>query len=197
MCKEVIVIGASGHGRVIADVISKSGDKVIGFLDDDTSKHNVIGKVNDCLKYADKYFIIAIGNNRIRREIAEKYVNLNYYTAIHPTAVIADGVIIGAGSAVMANAVINTSTKIGRHCIVNTASVIEHDNVIGDYTHISPNATLCGAVNVGKCTHIGAGVVVRNNINITENVTVGIGAAVIRNIETSGIYVGIPAKELG
>lgn len=194
MCKKVIIIGASGHGKVIADIIRKSGDEVYGFLDDDTSK-DVIGRIADCVNYKDMYFVIAIGNNRIRKMIAQSY-NLKYYTAIHPTAVIGENVDIGKGSVVMANAVINPSAVIGNHCIINTGAVVEHDNVIEDYVHVSPHATLCGTVRVGEGTHIGAGAVVRNNISIGCNITIGAGASVVKDIAKAGIYAGVPAKEL-
>lgn len=194
MCKKVIIIGASGHGKVIADIIKKFGDEVYGFLDDDLSK-DVIGRVSDCVNYKDMYFVIAIGNNKIRKSIAERY-DLKYYTAIHPAAVIGENVDIGEGTVVMANAVVNPSATIGRHCIINTAAIVEHDNVLEDYVHISPNATLCGTVRVGEETHIGAGAVVRNNISIGNNIIIGAGAAVIKDIDKEGIYVGVPAKEL-
>ncbi len=190
-----MIIGASGHGKVIADIIKKSGDEVIGFLDDDTTKP-VLGRVCDCEKYADEYFVIAIGSNKIRKRIAEKYSDLKYYTAIHPTAVIGENVSIGEGTVVMANAVINPSAVIGKHCIINTGAVIEHDNELKDYVHVSPKAALCGTVKVGEETHIGAGAVVRNNISVCGNVVVGAGAAVVKDIEKRGTYVGVPAKEL-
>lgn len=196
MCKEVIVIGASGHGRVIADIIKNSGDKVFGLLDDDTSKQGVLGKVDECVKYKDKYFIIGIGSNAIRKKIAEKYPDLQYYTAIHPTAVIADSVSIGKGTAVMANAVVNVNACIGMHCILNTSSVIEHDNNISDYVHISPGAVLCGTVSVGENTHIGANAVVKNNITIANDVQIGCGGVVVKDIGKSGVYIGVPVKEL-
>lgn len=196
MNKEVIIIGASGHGKVIADIIKKSGDIVYGFLDDDTSKKGVIGIIADCEKYRDKEFIIAIGNNKIRKRIAETYCNLKYYTAIHPAAVIAGDVQVGAGTAVMANAVINASAKVGRHCIINTGAVTEHDNIIADYVHISPGAVLCGTVCVGEGTHIGACAVVRNNIKIGKDITIGVQAAVVEDIINPGVYIGVPAKEL-
>ncbi len=196
MNNEVMIIGASGHGKVIADIIHKSGDKVCGYLDDDLSKPGVIGKVCDCEKYKDKYFIIAIGNNTIRKRIAEQYADLKYYTAIHPAAVIAENVAIGVGTAIMANAVINPSAAIGKHCIINTGAVIEHDNVIAGYVHVSPKAVLCGTVELGESTHIGAGSVVKNNIKIGSNITIGAGAAVVKSIEKEGIYAGVPAKEL-
>lgn len=196
MSKEVIIIGASGHGKVIADIIKKSGDEVFGFIDDDLSKPGVIGCVADCLKYTDKYFVIGIGNNSIRKRIAETYTDLKFYTAIHPAAVIAEDVEIGESSVIMAKAVINASSKIGRHCIINTGAVIEHDNIIGDYVHISPSATLCGTVVVGTNSHIGAGAVVKNNLNIAHDVIVGCGACIVKDIKRPGIYVGVPAKEI-
>lgn len=195
MSKKVIIIGASGHGKVIADIIEKSGDVVVGFLDNDLSKNGVIGPVSDCIKYKDKYFIIGIGNTQIRKRIAEEYPELSYYTAVHPAAVISSDVSIAEGTAVMANAVINASAVIGKHCIINTASVVEHDNIIGDYVHISPGAILCGGIKVGDETHIGAGAVVRNNVTICKNVTVGCGACVVKDIGESGTYVGVPAKK--
>lgn len=195
MNKDVIIIGASGYGKVIADIVKKSGDKVIGFLDDDLSKNGVIGKIDDCIKHKDVYFIVAIGDNRTRKMIAEKYI-IKYYTAIHPTAVIAEDVIIDDGTVVMANAVINPSAKIGRHCIINTGAIVEHGNQIADYVHVSPNATLCGTVTVGEGTHIGAGAVVNHNIEIGSNITIGAGATVVKNIEKPGVYVGVPTREL-
>lgn len=208
MHKNVIIIGASGHAKVIADIILKSGDKVYGFLDDNIEKgtkiadiegFEVLGKVSDCLKIVEKnndiQFIIGIGNNDIRKNIAEKY-DLNYYTAIHPTANIAFGVTIKEGTVVMANVCISPSTYIGKHCIINTAAVVEHDNIIREYVHISPNASLAGTVVVGIKTHIGIGAVVKNNTNITSNCIIGAGAVVVKDILESGTYVGVPIKKI-
>lgn len=192
---DVIIIGASGHGKVIADIVEKCGDKVFAFLDDDTSKAGVEGKISECVNYPDKKFIIAIGNNAIRRKIAEEY-DLNYYTAIHPTAVIGKDVAIGEGTAIMAGTVINPSTVIGKHCIINSGSVVEHDNRLADYVHLSPNATLCGTVTVGENTHVGAGVTVKNNTSITSDCIIGVGAAVVSDITESGIYLGVPARKV-
>ncbi len=201
MCK-VIIIGASGHGKVIADIIKNSGDELLGFLDDNIVLKEVLGYprlgvIKDCTNYPDIRFIIGIGNNEIRKKIAEEYPDLKYYTAIHPRAVIATDVVIGEGSCVMANAVINTSAKVGKHCIINTGSVVEHDNVLEDYVHISPKAALGGTVRIGERTHIGIGATVKNNIEICKNCTIGAGAMVVKNIGKPAIYIGIPAKIAG
>lgn len=195
----VIIIGAGGHAKVVADIVIKAGDKLLGFLDDNKKAsvldgYDVIGTIKDCKNFSDDTeFVIAIGDNNVRKKISCEY-NLKWYTAIHPSARIGICCQIGEGSVVMANAVINPCTKIGKHAIVNTAVVIEHDNVIDDFVHISPNATLCGEVTVGERTHIGASAVIKNGISIADNVIIGVGSAVVKDIEASGKYVGIPAK---
>ena len=201
MPKNVVIIGAGGHAKVIADIILCSGDNIVGFLDDNKEKqgriiyedYKVIGKISDAKKYKDNYFIIAIGENFVRSEISEK-LNVKYYTAIHPKSVIADTVKIGEGSAVMAGAVINPDTKIGKHCIINTSCSIDHDNTIQNYVHISPGAHLAGKVFIEEYTWICAGVTVINNVSISSDVVVGAGATVTKNITMQGTYVGTPAR---
>lgn len=201
MSKKLMIIGASGHGKVIADIALKNGYEIAGFLDDNDSVKEIIGfpvlgKVSEIEKYQSECeFMIAIGNNHIREKIASQYT-VNWATLIHPAAVIGMDVQIGAGTVVMANAVINPSARIGKHCIINTGAVIEHDNVLKDYVHVSPNAALAGTVYIGKGTHIGVGACVKNNLQITENVVVGAGAAAVKNIEEAGVYVGVPARRL-
>lgn len=195
MKKKVIIMGAGGHSKVIADIVKKSGDKVLGFLDDSTEAPHIIGKISDCVKFPNAYFIIAIGSNNIRQKISATYPNIKYYTAIHPSAVISENAAVGEGTCVMANAVINASATIGKHCIINTHATVEHDNTIEDFVHISPGAVLCGTVKVGEGTHVGAGAVVRNNMSITADCMIGMGAAVTCNITKAGTYIGVPAKE--
>lgn len=200
--RHVIIIGASGHGKVIADIIEKSGDKIIGFLDDDHNLSSVfgypvLGNLGSYQKYKkDNYFIIAIGNNKLRKEIAEKLNDAHWHTAIHPSAIMAKDVVIGDGTVVMANVVINASAKIGKHVILNTASIVEHDNVIGDYTHLSPRVALGGTVKIGTCSHIGIGACIKNNTRIADNVVVGAGACVVRDITEQGTYIGVPVKKI-
>lgn len=202
MSESVIIIGASGHGKVIADIVIKSGDKVVGFLDDNIEKGTlvsgieVLGSVPDYAKWKDCSFVIGIGNPYTREKIHDRML-VNWYTAIHPTAVISSlDVEIGDGTVVMANAVINSNAKIGKHCIINTASVVEHDNVLGDYVHLSPNVALAGNVKIGKNTHIGIGSQVIQGITVASDVTIGAGATVVRNIDEKGTYVGIPTKKI-
>jgi sugar O-acyltransferase, sialic acid O-acetyltransferase NeuD family len=203
MNKNVIIIGASGHGKVIADIIKCSGDNVFGFLDDNealagtTSGAPLLGKIEIYTQYNDIEFIVAIGGSAIREKIVAKMVNVQWYTAIHPTAVISKlDTVIGEGTAIMANAVINPGTTIGKHCIINTGAVVDHDNSIGDYSHISVGAKLAGTVEIGKHTWIGVGAAVSNNISICDGCLVGAGAVVVKDIKENGTYVGIPARKI-
>lgn len=204
MPKNVVIIGAGGHAKVIADIITKSNDNVIGFLDDNLDIQNktiylnktVLGTTKDIDKYKEYYFIIGIGNNNIRENIANNH-DLKWYTAIHPNAIIANEVSIEEGSVVMAGSIINTGTKIGKHCIINTKSSLDHDNIIEDYVHISPGATLAGTVHIKEKTWICAGATIINNITIEKNNIIGAGSVVIKDInEENGTYVGVPARKI-
>ena len=204
--KAVIIIGASGHGKVIVDIVLKSGDRLVGFLDDNPNKDKnfigfpVLGVVDDYREYREQgiEFVIAIGNVEIRERIARKLKDVSWYTAIHPSAVISDiDVDIGVGTVVMANAVINTGAKIGKHCIINSSAVVEHDNKIDDFVHISVGAKLAGTVSVGKSSWIGIGATVSNNVNICGNCMIGAGTVVVKDIRDAGTYIGVPAKRKG
>ena len=183
MNKPIIIIGAGGHAKVIADILLKNGEQLLGFLDDAAvgmvyGGYEVLGKVADCTQYADKArFIIGIGNNAVRCHIAEQYA-LDWATAVHPSAQIALGVTLGEGTVVMANAVLGSDAVVGRHCIVNTASVVEHDVALGDFVHLSSAVTLCGAVTVGDNTFIDAGVTVLRGTKIGADRVIDIGSVV-------------------
>lgn len=196
----LIIIGAGGHGKVIADNAIKNGYTDICFVDDKATGacmgFPIIGSCNDLeiLNDGNTDFIIGIGNNAARRTIAETY-NVNWVSIIHPSAQIAFNAEISKGTVVMANAVVNACAKIGEHCIINTAAIIEHDNIIEDYVHISPNAALGGTVLIGSLTHVGIGATVKNNTDICSNCTIGAGAVVVKNIKESGIYIGMPTRK--
>lgn len=197
----LIIIGAGGHGKVIADNALKNGYENIGFIDDN-AKGDVIGfpvvgtsadieRLND----GDTDFIIGIGNNVLRKKIVEKY-QVNWVSIIHPSAQIAFNSKIGKGTVVMANAVINACSQIGEHCIINTGAIVEHDNVIENYVHISPGVALGGTVHIGAHTHIGIGATVKNNTDICSDCIVGAGAVVVKKIKEPGTYIGVPVKKI-
>lgn len=197
--KKLIIVGAGGHGKVIADNALKNGYKDICFVDDHATGtvmgFPVVGTSSEIqhLNDGNTDFIIGIGNNAARKAIAESY-DVPWVTLIHPSAQIATHVTIGKGTVVMANAVVNACTTIGEHCIINTGAIIEHDNMLGHYVHISPGAKLSGTVTVGNRTWIGTGTSIVNNIDICEDVVVGVGSAVIKSINKKGTYFGIVSK---
>lgn len=201
MSDAVILIGGSGHARVIIDCIRASGAEVIGILDDGLAVGTavldvpVLGKTADYVGYTDHLFLIAIGSNAVRRKLAEK-MNVRWATVVHPSAVVSPCATIGGGTVIMPRAVINAGAVVGCHCIINTGAIVEHDNCLGDYVHISPNAALGGTVTVGEGTHLGIGACVRNNIRICGGCTVGAGAAVVKDLTIPGTYVGVPAGRI-
>lgn len=196
----LVIIGAGGHGKVIADNALKGGYTDIYFVDDnamgDCMGFPIIGTSADVEKWNDGTtdFVIGIGNNATRKRIAEEH-DVNWVTIVHPSAQIAFNVRIGQGTVVMANAVVNACAAVGEHCIINTSAVVEHDNVIGDYAHISPKAALGGNVHIGSLTHISISATVRNNTDICADCTVGAGAVVVKDITESGTYIGVPARK--
>ena len=199
--KQYIIIGAGGHAAVIADILYQSDYSLVGFLDDNAEigkevlGASVIGKLEDCRDYPDCLFIIGVGDNSVRKEIAQSYP-VTFGTAIHPSAVIGQQVELGAGSVIMAGCIINPRTVIGEHCIINTNSSIDHDNKLGDFVHISPGVKTGGVVTIGNGTHVGIGACVRNVVNICEGVLIGAGAVVVRDILEPGTYIGVPARRV-
>lgn len=204
MNKRIVIIGASGHGKVVADIAKLNGYQEIVFVDDDINKekcglYKVVGTSNDVSKYKEGYdFFVAIGNNEIREKVTTKLsgLDINPVSLIHPSAVIDATVSISSGTAVMANVVINANTRIGKGCIINTAATVDHDCIIDNYVHISPGAHIAGTVEIGKSGWIGIGTSVINNVTICKQCVVGAGSVVVDDMAKSGTYVGIPVKKI-
>ena len=191
----LIIIGASGHGSVIADMAKELGYSVF-FWDDDATQsiegYNVYKREYNIS--LNSRLIIGIGSNKIREAISLQYPRESYMSLFHKEAIISNKTKIATGTVVLAGAIINCGTSIGEHCILNTGAVVDHDCVLGKYVHISPNATLCGNVIIGSGTWIGAGATVIQGIKIGENVTVGAGAVIINDIPNNATVVGNPGK---
>jgi len=168
------------------------------FYDDNCQYHktNFIGFNVICPidKLTDATAIIAIGNNKIRKEISNRVNNVNWKTLIHNATIISENVVIGNGSLIVAGAILQTCTIIGKHCIVNTNASIDHDCVIDDFVHISPSATLCGNVTIGEGTHIGAGATIIPNIKIGKWCVIGAGAVIIKDVPDYSLVIGVPGK---
>lgn len=188
--------GASGHAKVIIEIIELLGLTLYGIYDDDPDKDELLGyRVLGSLtnKNNKDKFIISIGSNKIRKSITTRF-DLNYGLLLHPKSCVSKRAKIDVGTVVMGNAVVNSDTRIGKHVIINTSASIDHDCIIEDYVHISPNSTLSGGVYVGEGTHIGSGAVVAPNISIGKWATVGAGAVIIRDVPDFAIVVGNPGK---
>lgn len=209
--KEIVIIGAGGHAKVIIDIILQrkkilNDNLVIKGVLDDTFKEKeekelfgipIIGKINKISELSSNtHYIIAIGNNNTRKKISQNYKDIKYITLIHPRAIVAENVSLEVGTVVMAGSIVNSYTKIGKHCIINTASVIEHDNIIKDYVHISPGAILCGGIVVEEESWIGAGSTIIQGLIIGRKSIIGAGAVIIRNIQKFSKIVGNPAKDI-
>ena len=179
--RRLVIVGAGGHGKVVADIAKLDGYEDIIFLDDNENikkcgNYNVVGSISDIKEYTGYDFFVAIGNSVIRKRIQDKLENLA--TLIHPNAIIAENVSIGQGSVVMAGTVINSDTVIGCGCIVNTCASIDHDCRVEDFVHCS----------------VGAGAIIINNIDICPECVIGAGAVVTQNIDCRGVYIGLPAR---
>ncbi|WP_088052513.1 acetyltransferase [Virgibacillus dakarensis] len=205
MKNKLLIIGASGHGKVIADIALKMNKwENIAFLDDDESLKSsmgleVIGTSDNVFTFVDEWEVfVGVGNNITRQRIHEmlETAGASIPMLIHPHAVIGAQVEIGSGTVVMAGAVINCCTSIGKGCIINTGSTIDHDNYIEDFVHISPGVHLAGTVKVGQGSWLGIGSVVSNNVTIISGCKMGAGAVVVRDITKPGIYVGVPVRRV-
>lgn len=201
MNKRLAIVGASGHGKVIADMAKKLGYTDIVFFDDnetltECNGYAVVGTGRDVKMFSDREFVVAIGNAQIRKKIQQGLEDsgLHITTLIHPNAVIGENVALGAGTIVMAGAVVNPCVQVGRGCIINTCASVDHDCLIGDFVHVSVGAHVAGSVTIGDKTWIGAGATVSNNVAIVGECMVGAGAVVIKDIKDSGTYVGVPAR---
>lgn len=206
--KRLFIIGASGHGKVCADIAGLTGYTEISFLDDNEAligtkfgSYDVVGKSSDAIRLGKPEttgYFVAIGDWRNREKISRKLEEYGFdiVNLIHPSAVIANEVVIGAGTCLMAGAIINPGAVIGRGCIINTGATVDHDDVIGDFCHISVGAHLAGAVNIGRRSWIGIGAIVSNNLNICSDCVIGAGAVVVKDIVEPGTYVGAPARKL-
>lgn len=205
--KGIVIFGAGGHAKVIADIVEKQGERnILGFLDDNIKPgtvvygYKVLGGKTFLYDNADKIEggIIGIGDNWVRKRIVEDIKNIKndfcFFSAIHPSSTVGRGVQIGDGSVVMAGSIINSDANIGEHCIINTKSSVGHDSILFDYVTIAPNATVAGGVTIGECSTMSISSTVIHGKTIGKHTVIGAGASVIKDIPSNVVAYGTPAK---
>ncbi len=193
MNNNIVLIGAGGHGKVIAEIIEETGGTIYQVVDSNPAITELIGYPVTREPASGYPVIIAVGNNFARKRIANEN-NFELALAIHPSANLSKRSSVGKGSVVMAGVSVNSGTDIGKHCIINTNASIDHDCKIADFVHVSPGAALAGNVTVGEGSHIGIGSSVIQGIHIGKWVTIGAGAVIIEDVPDHAVVVGVPGK---
>ncbi len=204
MSCELLIYGASGHAKVVIDIVEQQGvHRILGLLDDaperqggDFLGYRVLGGQQTLIGHRRCGILIAIGNNNARKRVQEHAKALGYepVIAVHPSARLARDVSIGPGTVIMAQVAINSGTVLGEGVIVNTGATIDHDCWIGDFVHISPGVNLAGHVAVGSLTQVGIGACAIPGVRIGANTIIGAGAAAVQDVPDYVVAVGVPAR---
>lgn len=192
----MILYGASGHAKVIIDILEANGEKIDFIVDDNPALSELLGY--EVRRNTGEYdeAIISIGSCEIRKKVVEGLKVNKYLTAVHPSAVVSPRAMIDEGTVVMQGAIVQSCAKVGKHCIVNTGASVDHDCEIADFVHVAPHATVLGGVKVGEGSWIGAGAVVKQYIAIGKNCMIGAGAVVLKDVPDGATVVGVPGKEI-
>lgn len=200
--KGIFLYGASGHGKVIKDILGANGIEVGAFVDDNPTINECYGRqvLHDATGLSP--MIVSIGVNKIRKKVVDKLAanaeangnTIVFATAVHPNAIVSPSAKIGEGTVVMPGTVINADAVIGKHCIVNTGASIDHECHIDDYCHIAPGVNVSGDTHIGEGTWVGVGSCVIQGITIGKNCFIGAGSVVVRDIPDNVIAYGNPCR---
>ena len=203
--KKLLVIGAGGHGKVLAEAATdtKMWDD-IAFLDDrypdcvSVLNWKVIGRVDDAHKFLKTFssLVVGIGNNRGRVEFLKKFKQVGFKlpVIVHPCAFVSSSVVLEEGVVVFAQAAINSQAIIGLGGIINTGATVDHDCILEQGVQVCPGANIAGGVQVGQNSWIGIGACIKEQVVIGREVMIGAGAAVVKNIPDSVTALGVPAR---
>ena len=185
--------GASGHAKVIIDILTDSKIAVNGLFDDNKDLNDLLGYPVYGTENIKGPLIVSIGDNKIRKRIVDT-LSVYFGRAIHPSAIVSDKACIGEGTVVMQGSIIQSCAIIGKHGIINTGASVDHDCNVGDFVHISPKATLCGSVTVGEGSWIGAGTTIIPGVKIGKWCVIGAGSVVTKDIPDYSLAVGNRCK---
>ena len=205
--KKIVIIGAGGFGREVAWIIERINAikptwDLAGFLDDNPAllnkpvykQYSVIGGVDYASELTDVYFVCAIGNAKIRKNIIQKLGDKKFATIIDPTAIVSDTASIGEGSIICHNAIVSINVNISKHCDIIYGAIVSHDAKLNSFVTLYPSVNISGNVSIGSCVEIGAGAKVIQQKNIGNNVIIGAGSVVIKDIPDNSTAVGVPTK---
>ncbi len=205
----IVVVGASGHAKVVIDILEREGKhRIVGLVGRDEAPasecygYRILGREEDLPDLVRSHpidaGIVAIGENWVRSKVAKRIQELVpgfcFVTAVHPRAQLARGVVVGRGSVIMAGVVVNSDTRIGEFCILNTRASLDHDCVLEDYASLAPGATVGGDAKIGRFSAVCLGAAVVHGINIGEHAVIGAGATVISDIPGFVVAYGTPAR---
>jgi len=205
----LVIVGASGHGLVVADIVRCSARfEVVGFLDSGKpvgpgpAGLPIFGSVEAAAELAKRHgftdCLVAVGHNDTRRRCVERLAalmpELRFPAVVHPSAVVADGVVLGMGTVVMAGAVLNPGCVIGRHCILNTGCRLDHESRLGDFASLAPGVVTGGNVLIGEGAAIGLGASIIHGMSIGRETVIGAGAVVVKDIPANVVAMGVPAR---
>ncbi len=186
--------GASGHAKVIIDILLSQNIQVDGLIDDNEAINELLGYPVLHNSEGLNPVIISIGDNKIREKVSRRLTGHTFGTGIHSSAVISPNSFIGEGTVVMQGAIIQSGSTVGKHCIVNTGASVDHDCNIADFVHISPHSTLCGNATVGEGSWIGAGTTIIPGVKIGKWCIMGAGSVVTKDIPDYSLAVGNRCK---
>ena len=207
--KNILIIGSSGHAKVVIDIIEKESKyQILGLLSRDQAAgekvfdYEILGKQEELGTLLKEHTVngifVAVGDNFMRSKVsnflAENHPQLEIISTIHPSAIIGRDVNIGKGTVIMAGAVINPSSSIGDFCIINTNASLDHDCIMGDFSSLAPGVITGGDCQIGEYSAIGIGATLLHGIQIGKETVIGATSLVNKNIPPSNIAYGIPAK---
>jgi acetyltransferase EpsM len=209
-----LIVGAGGHGRVVADLVRALGHVVVGYSEVDRGRVGAVADVTGATVVVDQSTLLAcirgqqpwplgidalalgVGDNAARARLLDQIGDVMLPALVHPGSWVSGGARLGPGTVVLAGAVINTGATLEGAAIVNSGAVVEHDCVLKKAVHISPNATLCGGVSVGARSWVAAAAVIVPGRLVGGDCVVGAGAVVIRDVPDGSTVVGNPARPI-